>query len=81
MSDGQLGTRTAAARCLRNVTACASKEIKSVVAHNGGAKACIDLLAEVCLRLLMLLTQFLFWALEVALMTHARLFIHVRKPF
>ncbi|KAK9797019.1 hypothetical protein WJX73_007524 [Symbiochloris irregularis] len=46
MTDGSPGMRSAAARCLRNVTASASKEIKSVVAHNGGAKACIDLLSE-----------------------------------
>lgn len=47
MANAELGVRTAAARCLRNVTASASREIKSVVAHNGGAAACISLLAEV----------------------------------
>lgn len=48
MTDGSPGVRSAAARCLRNVTASASKEIKRLVAHNGGAKACIGLLTEVC---------------------------------
>lgn len=47
MADGSPGVRSAAARCLRNVTASASKEIKSLVAHNGGAKTCIALLTEV----------------------------------
>ena len=46
MTHKDAGVRTAAARALRNLTAYASKDIKSLVAHNGGAKACIALLQE-----------------------------------
>ena len=47
MGHKEAGVQTAAARGLRNLTAHASTDIKSVVAHNGGAEACIKLLAEV----------------------------------
>lgn len=47
MTHQQLSVRTAAARALRNLTAYASKQNKSLVAHNGGAKTCIATLIEV----------------------------------